>query len=263
MLGSLSSAGSLNLNLSAGPLYLLVVAPPGALNAGLFGVEVAPAGGGAVLFETTQGVGKLFTARNVNIATAGRYNVTIDDLEFPAAFEDLAAVVTRGTDKLGSIFGGGTFGFEAAPGNYIVSFIARGALLDEDDTSSQQRAGTYYMAVAQAPAAPSVTLSASPTQVRSGESVQLTWSSQRAASCTASNGWSGAKAVSGAEPSGALTAATTFTLTCVGEGGSTSQSVSVSLTSTSSSGGGGSLEWLTVLMLIASRAAASITRRRS
>jgi hypothetical protein len=251
VLGSLQAAGSLNVNLTTGPLYLLVFAPPGTAQAGLFGVDVAPAGGGAVLFETTQGVGKLFAARKVAIPAAGRYNVALSDLEFPAKFVDLAAVVTRGTDKLGSLFGGGTFGFQASAGDYIISVIAEGALLDERIATSQQRAGTYAMTVTQAPAAPTVTLSANPTQVRSGESVELTWSSQNATACTASNGWTGTKAASGTERSAALTAATTFTIKCDGAGGSTTQSVSVTMSPSSSRGGGGSLEWLTVLMLVA------------
>jgi hypothetical protein len=77
--------------------------------------------------------------------------------------------------------------------------------------------------------APTVTLSASPTTVNSGETTTLTWSSTNAASCTASGAWGGTKAMSGSQASVALTAASnTFTLTCSNSGGTTAaQSVTV------------------------------------
>ena len=45
-------------------------------------------------------------------------------------------------------------------------------------------------------AAPTVTLTASPTQAISPASIVLTWSSTGASACAASGGWSGAKAPS-------------------------------------------------------------------
>jgi len=47
----------------------------------------------------------------------------------------------------------------------------------------------------------------------------LTWSTTNADTCTASGGWSGSRTVSGNERSGALSANTTFTLSCNGPGG--------------------------------------------
>lgn len=77
---------------------------------------------------------------------------------------------------------------------------------------------------------PTVTLSASPTSVTVNSSTTLTWSSTNATACTASDGWSGSKAVSGSESSPLLSASTTFTLTCTGVGGSGSQQVTVNVT---------------------------------
>ncbi|HZF14536.1 MAG TPA: hypothetical protein VE046_01210 [Steroidobacteraceae bacterium] len=77
--------------------------------------------------------------------------------------------------------------------------------------------------------APTVTLSANPTTVNSGATAQLTWSSTNATSCTASGAWSGAKAVSGTETSPAITAASTFTLSCTGAGGTRQASANVVL----------------------------------
>ena len=78
--------------------------------------------------------------------------------------------------------------------------------------------------------APTVTLSASPVSVTTGATTALTWSSTNATSCTASGGWTGAKATSGTETSAALTANASFTLTCSGSGGSGSASTSVTVT---------------------------------
>ncbi len=77
---------------------------------------------------------------------------------------------------------------------------------------------------------PIVTLSANPTTVDSGGTSTLTWSATNATLCTASGAWSGDKPTSGSEPTGAITAMSTFTLTCQGPGGSGSLSTYVYLT---------------------------------
>jgi hypothetical protein len=77
---------------------------------------------------------------------------------------------------------------------------------------------------------PTATLSANPTSVPTGSASTLTWSSTNATSCTASNGWTGAKATSGTQQV-TPTIATTYTLTCTGSGG-TSAPVSVTVTVT-------------------------------
>lgn len=81
------------------------------------------------------------------------------------------------------------------------------------------------------PCKPSVTLAANPLSVLAGARSTLTWSSSEAVSCTASGGWSGAKAVNGTELTPPLAATTTFTLTCVSaSGGTQSRSVTVTVT---------------------------------
>ena len=67
--------------------------------------------------------------------------------------------------------------------------------------------------------APAVSLAATPLSVTSGGSSTLTWSSTNATSCTASGAWSGAKATSGSQSTGPLTASSSFTLTCTGTTG--------------------------------------------
>ncbi len=77
---------------------------------------------------------------------------------------------------------------------------------------------------------PTVTLSASPSTVVSGNSSTLTWSSTNATSCTASGGWGGSQPINGSASTGNLTSKQTFTLTCTGTGGNASQSATVSVT---------------------------------
>jgi len=72
--------------------------------------------------------------------------------------------------------------------------------------------------------APTVSLSANVAQVEEGGSVQLTWSSTGATSCTASGGWSGPLALSGTQTVGPLTQPTNFVVTCSGPGGTASNS---------------------------------------
>jgi len=76
---------------------------------------------------------------------------------------------------------------------------------------------------------PTVTLSASPSSVSTGGSSTLTWSSTDATSCEASHDWSGALATSGSRSTGALTVATTYTITCKSAGGTTSRTRTVYL----------------------------------
>jgi hypothetical protein len=68
--------------------------------------------------------------------------------------------------------------------------------------------------------APTVSLSAYPTVVASGETSVITWNSTNASACSASGGWSGTVATTGTQATSALTVPTnTFTLTCTGTGG--------------------------------------------
>ena len=72
----------------------------------------------------------------------------------------------------------------------------------------------------QASALPAASLSAAPSSVASGGVSTLTWSSTNATACTASGSWSGAKATSGTQSTGALTMPSSYSLTCTGAGGS-------------------------------------------
>jgi hypothetical protein len=77
--------------------------------------------------------------------------------------------------------------------------------------------------------APTVTLTATPPGIDAGQASTLTWSSTDATGCTASGGWSGARATSGSQN---VTPAntTTYALTCTGPGGTTTASATVTVT---------------------------------
>jgi hypothetical protein len=83
-------------------------------------------------------------------------------------------------------------------------------------------------AVAQAIAAAITSFTSSATSTLIGGSVDISWASTNASSCSASGSWSGTKATSGSETISITTAGNnTFTITCTGEGGSSSQSQSI------------------------------------
>lgn len=84
--------------------------------------------------------------------------------------------------------------------------------------------------------APTVLLTASPTNIASGGSSTLTWSTTNATSCTASGGWSGAEGTSGTQ-SVSPAATTTYMLVCTGTGGLGNASAIVTATGSTSSSG--------------------------
>jgi Cellulase (glycosyl hydrolase family 5) len=114
-----------------------------------------------------------------------------------------------------------------------------------------------HAAVASTPA-PTVELKTSPVGVESGSTSTLTWSSTDASSCTASGAWSGSFATSGSATTEAITAPTTYTLTCTGAGGTTAITRTVYLAdqvpqvtftaqpTTVASGGYSTLSWSSV-----------------
>lgn len=98
---------------------------------GLFDVNIQSTGASArLLFDKTQSVTSataapaLFNAQPITVTDNSSYDVTLTDLKFPVAFGSLTAVVSRGTDVLGKIFGGGSFSFIGTSGTYQLTFVA-------------------------------------------------------------------------------------------------------------------------------------------
>lgn len=223
----LKLAGNQTVTAAAGPVSVLVFSQPGS-GGSMFGADLK-SGSAGVILETTQGVGALFSARQVSITTAQNYAVNVSDLKFPAALGTFAVVVTQGSTQLGYIYGGGAFNFPATPGNYFINFIAA--------PTGDDKAGTYSLSMAPGPTVTSFTSDV--TSVASGGVVHLKWSSANADSCTASGGWTGTQLVSGEATSAALTTNTTFTLTCSGEGTTDVKSLPITITAAAPASGGG------------------------
>jgi hypothetical protein len=256
--------GSHTFTPASGPVSLLVFAQPASSSTDLFGLSWEPSGVTPPTFETTQAVGKLFSTRTINVASAGNYQVTVADLGFPETFGTLAVQVTRGTSQAGSVFSAGSFTFPATPGNYDINIIAA-----PGNTTTDQ-AGTYSISVATAPPLPTISFTSTPMSVASGGTVKLSWSVQNASSCTLSGGGLSptSEPVTGSATSPALTANSTFTLSCSGAGGTANQSLMVNVTPPSGGGGGGGGavggDLLTILLGAAGlRAWLSATRRRT
>jgi len=76
------------------------------------------------------------------------------------------------------------------------------------------------------PSPPGLALTATPDTITPGQTSTLFWSSGGTTSCTASNGWSGAKPTAGNQVVAPSTT-TTYTLTCSGPGGSVTSSATV------------------------------------
>jgi hypothetical protein len=137
------------------------------------------------------------------------------------------------------------------------------------------------VAVVTAPAAPTVSFTASPTTITSGSRSSLSWHSTAATSCSGSGAWSGSQPLSGIQSVGPLTSNSTYTLTCTGAGGSAAESVTVAVTAASvpptlsssppppagttsaPQGGGGRVDAILLLCLLTVGAARSWARWRT
>lgn len=236
--------------LQAGPVHVVVAATPPPVSGtipgnGMFSLALKTRPGNAVVFESTQGVGGLFTARSVSLPTAGRYDVTLKDFEFPDTLRTSWLAITRGTALVGQVIGSSSIqNLQLEAGEHVLNFLGQPA--------ANARYGTFGMKVADSVAPPVATLSVSPATITSGQTTTLQWSATNATSCTAAGGWSGTKSVSGTEQTATLTANTTFEIECVGPGGRDDASVTVTVNAASPGkrGGGGHMDAALLVMLL-------------
>lgn len=101
---------------------------------------------------------------------------------------------------------------------------------------SANKSVTINVTTSQTVPAPTVTFTSDKSSMTSGSNATLTWSTTNATSCTASGSWSGTKSTSGTQ-SVSPTSNATYTLACVGTGGSASKNVSITVSSSQSSSG--------------------------
>jgi hypothetical protein len=246
--GTLNASGTLALNnMVAGDVQINVIATPNGSGQGLFGLTLAASGSTAMLLNVTQGVGGTFQAIPVTIANADTYKLSVNDMQAPQRLGQLLVAVTRETQFIGEVIGGGSVDVDATAGNYALNVIAT------TDTAANASLGMYGVAFGTAPA---MTLTSSADTVTTGGSVFLNWSSSDVTACVASDAWTGNKSTSGSESFGPVTADTKLTLTCSGATGSATKSVNIKVTAApeapaAKKGGGGEMQWWMVLLLLA------------
>jgi hypothetical protein len=227
--------GALQFTAAAGRIVLLIDATPSANGNGLVDVNVQTSGSSPQLvFDQLQPVVNVpggFTTQTITLGISGNFDVTLNDLKFPAQFQNLALVGTSAGTVLGKVYGEGTFPITATPGNYQFTVLAIPAV--------NEQYGLYGVHIANS--APTVTLTASPTSVPAGGLTTLSWTTTNATTCTGSGGaFAGPQATgSNMSLSVAVAATTTYTLTCTGPGGSGMQSAAVTTTAVASGHGGG------------------------
>lgn len=263
LVDQLDESGNKPVTLQTGKVRVLVAATPppasGTLPGnGAFAVSLQAPSSTTTVFESTQGVGGLFNAKAITVPAAGRYDIALKDFEFPARLRISWLAVTHGRELVGQVIGSSSIqNLQLDAGVHVLNFIGQPA--------ANTPYGTFGLKVSDSAPPPVVTFSSSPTSVTAGQSSTLTWSATNATSCTATNGWSGSKTVSGTQTTGALTANTTYELECVGSGGRGSASVTVTVNAATpgkSGGGGGHMDPLLLVSLAAMLTVATVRRQR-
>ena len=131
---------------------------------------------------------------------------------------------TSGADTCNA--SGGWSGSRTFSGNEVVTPSATTTYTLTCNNAGGSSSDSETVAVSPLPPMPTVSLSADPSAIHSGESSTLTWVSTDADTCTASGAWSGSKTVSGNQLV-SPTATSTYTLTCENEAGFASDSAEV------------------------------------
>lgn len=205
------------------------------------------------------------TAQSVTVTTASStpvpsINISVSPTNVAAG--ESTALAWQSTNATSCMASGGWSGTRPTTGTETVGPIQSATSFTLTCTGPGG-SGTDTVAVGVA-AAPALLFQADRTSLPTGESATLTWNSTNATSCSASDAWSGNKATSGSQSTGAITAASTFTLTCSGAGGAITRQVSVAVATGSgpappavggqSSGGGGLSPYALLGLLVLARA---------
>ncbi|MEM6639752.1 MAG: choice-of-anchor U domain-containing protein [Pseudomonadota bacterium] len=162
-------------------------------------------------------------------APAITFNATPNAVDFNGA-----TTITWTTTNADTCFAsGGWTGNRPTSGNETFGPLTADTLYRLSCTGNgQTTAAVATVTVGDPP--PTLQLGATPASVAFNGASTLTWSSTNATSCVASGAWSGVRATSGTEATGALSADATFTLTCSGPGGDITRSTAVDVAAPSS-----------------------------
>jgi hypothetical protein len=168
-------------------------------------------------------------AATANVTVAPRPTVTITATPSAVAVNGTTTLMWSTTDATSCTASGSWSDARPTTGSETITGITTASAFTLTCTGTGGTgAATANVAVTPAPA---VTLTAAPASVASGGSTVLSWSSTNATSCTASDGWSGNRALSNStgETINNLTAATSFTLSCSGIGGTSAATANVTI----------------------------------
>jgi hypothetical protein len=100
-------------------IFAVGAAPTGSANAGLYGVNVSPAGGGAPVYSQSVPVGGV-TLLGSPALTAGSYNLSFTDLNYPNPLAPVGAVVSSNGQSVAQLTASGSQAFTATAGTYQV-----------------------------------------------------------------------------------------------------------------------------------------------
>ncbi len=151
----------------------------------------------------------------VNLAVSGNGTIAVTNTTEGVICSDTSCIVPRNSSI--------TLRATANPGSGFVSWTNAGSCTSATCTftpSGLPMTQTVTAVFSTTQFNPTVTLTANPTSITSGNSSTLSWTSQNATNCTASNGWTGTKTLTGTLPV-SPTVTTTYTLTCTGAVGTT------------------------------------------
>jgi len=111
--------------------------------------------------------------------------------------------------------------------HFIIFFLACGAIIGFWGSTAFAQTSIDYRI-------PNLTFTANPTIIQYGQSTLLSWRSTDTTSCTSSGdgaswGWPSVRATSGAQHTPGLTTTQTYTMSCMGRGGTRTSSVTVTV----------------------------------
>ncbi len=174
------------------------------------------------------GVGSDDATVTVNVVTPETPTVDISALPLSIQVGSSSQLTWNSENTTTCVASNGWSGARAVDGVLSVSPTVTTTYTLECTGAGGIASDSVTITVTAEPLVPTLTLNANPLSVSAGATSTLTWVSGNTTSCVASNGWTGAKALSGSLdvfPS----ATTTYQLDCTGAGGTISKSVTVNV----------------------------------
>ncbi|MEK7121820.1 MAG: hypothetical protein AAB857_03895, partial [Patescibacteria group bacterium] len=170
------------------------------------------------------GPGNFNLSVNSCVGGTNRFDLSWSNSQYATSYDIYARAWSNGTWVYRGSTGGTSFTtYEGWDSDWYFKIIARNSV----GSMESNIAGGENCRL------PTVDLDANgsdgPITISYNTSANLSWTSAYATSCTASNGWTGGKALNGSESTGNLTSSKTYTLTCSNAGGSRSDDVIVNV----------------------------------